>query len=66
MYYAIKEKFNIINQREIARIVGLNEATISRIINNKQATNKRTAFCIVKAIHRDAEIEEYFEKRRSE
>ncbi len=63
MYYAIKEKFNIINQREIAKIVGLNEGTLSRIINNKQTTSKRTAYCIVKAIHKDAEIEEFFVKK---
>lgn len=63
MYYAIKEKFRIINQREIAKIVGLNEGTLSRIINGKQSTNKRTAYCIAKAIHKEAEIEEYFKKK---
>ena len=44
MYFAIKEKFEIINQRELSKIVGLNEATLSRIINNKQGTSKRTAY----------------------
>lgn len=63
MYFAIKEKFDIINQRELSKIVGLNEATLSRIINNKQATSKRTAYCIAKAIHKEAEIEDYFNKK---
>ena len=62
MYFAIKEKFEIINQRELSKIVGLNEATLSRIINNKQGTSKRTAYCIAKAIHREAKIEDYFKK----
>lgn len=60
MYFAIKEKFEIINQRELSKIVGLNEATLSRIINNKQGTSKRTAYCIAKAIHCEAKIEDYF------
>ena len=62
MYKAIKEKFNIINQRQIAEIVGITEATMSRIVNGKQTTNKTTAYCIVKAIHSEAEIEEFFER----
>lgn len=63
MYKAIKEKFNIINQREIAKIVGITEATMSRIVNGKQSTNKTTAYCIVKAIHSEAEIDEYFTRK---
>ena len=60
MYFAIKEKFEIINQRELSKIVGLNEATLSRIINNKQGTSKRTAYCIAKAIKKKKKIEDYF------
>lgn len=63
MYFAIKEKFKLINQRELCKIVGLNEGTLSRIINNHIGTTKRTAYCIVKAIHNEAEIEEYFYKK---
>lgn len=62
MYKAIKDKFKIINQKEVAKIVGITEATMSRIINGHQTTNKTTAYCIVKAIHSEAEIEEFFEK----
>ena len=64
MYKAIKEKFKIINQKEIANIVGITESTMSRIVNGKQTTNKTTAYCIVKAIHSEAEINEYFTKER--
>lgn len=61
MYIAKTEKFNIINQREIAKIVGITEATMSRIVNKKQGCSKMTAYCIVKAIHVQAEINEYFD-----
>ena len=64
MYKAIKEKFKRINQKEIANIVGITESTMSRIVNGKQTTNKTTAYCIVKAIHSEAEIDEYFTKER--
>ena len=64
MYKAIKEKFKIINQKEVANIVGITESTMSRIVNGKQTTNKTTAYCIVKAIHSEAEINEYFTKER--
>lgn len=63
MYIAKKEMFKEVKQREIADIVGITEETLSRIINNKQTTQKSTAYCIVKAIDNNAEIENYFEKK---
>lgn len=63
MYIAITEKFAIYNQRAIAKIVGITEASMSRIVNKKQGCSKRTAYCIVKAIHKDADIEDYFTKK---
>lgn len=60
MYIGIKEKFSMINQRAIAKKVGITPATLCRIINGKQITTKTTAYCIVKAIHNEAQIEEYF------
>ena len=59
MYIAITEKFTTIKQVAIARIVGITEQTMCRIVNKKQGCSKRTAYCIVKAIHPEAEIEEY-------
>lgn len=63
MYKAIKEKFNSIKQKDIARRVGITEETLSRIINGKQATKKTTAYCIAKAIDNNAKIEEYFVRK---
>jgi plasmid maintenance system antidote protein VapI len=63
MYIAITEKFDTINQRAVAEKVGITPATLCRIINGKQTTNKTTAYCIVKTIHNEAIIEEYFKKK---
>lgn len=63
MYKANKEKFALINQRALARTVGMSFEAINRIINGKQLTSKTTAYCIVKSIHSEAEIEDFFEKK---
>ena len=62
MYFAMTDKFSIFNQRAIAEKVGITSATLCRIINRKNGTNKTTAYCIVKVIHPEAKINEYFEK----
>ena len=62
MYKANKEKFALINQRALARTVGMSFEAINRIINGKQLTSKTTAYCIVKSIHPEAEIDDYFKK----
>lgn len=62
MYYAIKEKFKLINQRKLAEQIGISYEAMNRIINGKQKTTKTTAYCIVKSIHQEAEIEQYFVK----
>jgi plasmid maintenance system antidote protein VapI len=61
MYKAKTEQFKNIKQREIAEKVGITEFTMSRIINQKQNTSKTTAYCIVKTIDKNAEIEDYFD-----
>lgn len=63
MYTAIKEKFVAVNQRQLAKLVGVTPVTLCRIINGKQSTNKTTAYCIVKMIHPEAEIADYFVKK---
>ncbi len=60
VYLAIKEKFNGVNQREMARVIGLAPETICRVINGKQLTTKTCAYCITKYLNSEAEIEEYF------
>lgn len=63
MYYFRQDIVDIFNQSAIAREVGLAIATINRIFNGKQACSKRTAYCIVKTINENAEIEDYFDKK---
>ena len=57
------EKVSIINQSELARKVGINQATLNRIFNQKQSCSKVLAYAIVKSIHQEAEIEDYFIKK---
>lgn len=64
MYKAIKEKFEIINQAMLSKKVGITPEAMCRIINGKQNTSKTTAYCIVKSIHNEAEIEDYFIKEK--
>lgn len=63
MYIAITEKFKTVKQVAIAEIVGITEQTMSRIVNQKQGCSKMTAYCIAKAIHPEAIIEDYFIKK---
>ena len=55
------EKVAIINQSELARKVGINQATLNRIFNKKQKCSKLMAYAISKSINENAEIENYFE-----
>lgn len=64
MYYFKQDIVNVFNQSAIAREVGVAVETINRIFNGKQGCSKMTAYCIVKAIHWEAEIEDYFEIKK--
>jgi DNA-binding XRE family transcriptional regulator len=55
------DKVSIINQSELARKVGINQATLNRIFNQKQSCSKVLAYAIVKAINENNEILDYFE-----
>ena len=55
------DKVSIINQSELARKVGVNQATLNRIFNQKQSCSKVLAYAIVKAINENNEILDYFE-----
>lgn len=55
------EKVAIINQSELARKVGVNQATLNRICNKKQKCSKLMAYAIVKCINQNNEIDDYFE-----
>lgn len=56
----VKEK---VNQREIAKKVGIAFETVNRIFNKKQFCSKMMAYCICKAIDENSEINDYFEKK---
>lgn len=61
--YLLKEDANVrFNQVIASEVIGLTQPTLSNILNRKVACRKVVAFCIVKYIDKDAEIEDYFEK----
>lgn len=62
MYQFKEDVVNVFNQSAIAREVGIAIETVNRIFKRKQKCSKVTAYCICKAINRNAEIEDYFEK----
>lgn len=66
MYIAKKEKFKLVKQKTLAETVGVTECTISRIIKKSKRCSKPLAFSIVKAIHPQAEIEEFFTEEKGE
>ena len=51
------------NKEEMAKIVGLNPATLRRIFTKKQQCSKLVAYCITKFLNKEAEIANYFEKK---
>ena len=61
--YQLKDisKVAIINQSELARKVGINQATLNRVFNKKQNCSKLMAYALVKSINENAEIEDYFD-----
>ena len=50
-------------QRKVAEKIGITEQTLSKILNRKMTCSKMTAYCIAKAIHPEAKIEDYFVKK---
>ena len=62
--YKIKKpgiiKFLFGDNKEISNKLGLNNASLSRILNGKQATKYLTAYCIVKLYDPEKEVLDYF------
>lgn len=58
-----KEVFKKYNKTQSAKIIGLDPATLSRVINGKQECSKLVAYCITKFLDCNAEIENYFYKK---
>lgn len=62
--YILKENVNVkMNQTIASEVIGLSQPTLSNILNRKVACRKVVAFCIVKYINENAEIEDYFDKK---
>ena len=60
--YIFKENADIkINQTIASEVIGLAQPTLSNILNRKVACRKVVAFCIVKYIDENAQIEDYFD-----
>lgn len=64
--YKIKKpgiiKFLFGDNVSISEKIGLNNASLSRILNGKQTTKYATAYCIVKAFNSEKEVLDYFKK----
>ena len=52
-----------INQTIASKVIGITQPTLSNILNGKVACRKVVAFCIVKYLDENAEIEDYFIKK---
>lgn len=61
--YILKQDVGVkINQTIASEVIGLSQPTLSNILNRKVACRKVTAYCIVKYIDDESNIEDYFEK----
>lgn len=65
MYYInlanpLNKRIRFDNQKKISEEIGIHEQTLSKILNARQGTQKTTAYCIVKAFDKEANIEDYF------
>jgi len=61
--YILKQDVDIkINQTIASKVIGITQPTLSNILNRKVECRKVTAYCIVKYIDENAEIEDYFER----
>ena len=62
--YLFKPNIDLkINQTIASEVIGVAQPTLSNILNRKVYCRKVTAYCIVKYIDENAEIEDYFDKK---
>ena len=62
--YRIKNDSGLVfeNQKTTADYIGIDQSTLSRILNGKQTASKVIAYCIVKTFNCDAEILDFFDR----
>lgn len=63
MYEFKGSKQTIRGQRQASEIIGIQQPTLSKIINKKVLCRKVVAFSITKYINPSADIEDYFIKK---
>lgn len=66
MYRFRKDVYYKINQTKASKIIGITQPTLSNILNRKVACRKVVAFCIVKYLDSNAEINDYFELEKGD
>lgn len=62
MYMFIGDKSLIKDKGKASTEIGISFANFSRILNRRMACRKVVAYCIVKYIDSEAEIQDFFEK----
>ena len=64
--YIVKEpyiiRFLFGDNKKISEQIGINNASLCRILSGKQATKYATAYCIVKTFNSEKEVLDYFKK----
>lgn len=64
-YFKETEKANLLSGRTItyvAKKIGITGAFLTSILNGKRHCSKPIAYCIVKCLCQEAEVEDYFVK----
>lgn len=62
-----KEKVNILDGRKINYVadkIGVTSQFLSQVLNGKRTCSKTVAYCIVKCLCENAEIDDYFKKNK--
>lgn len=64
--YKIKEagiiQFLFGDNKSISKKIGINNCSLSRILNGKATTKYATAYCIVKLYNPEKEVSDYFDR----
>jgi len=64
--FKVELKEELLDGRKInymCKKIGISRYTLLGILNGKFTTRKLTAYCIVKAFDKDAEIDDYFTRK---
>lgn len=63
-YQELKLKYPRFRVGELAKKVGIKSCFMSLILNRRRTCSKMTAYCIVKAIDSELEIDDLFDRER--